>query len=225
MIRSLPRWVWISAWLLASFAGLINVIGFLSFSQEAITHLTGTTSLLTMALVFNNHALALNSAAIILAYLLGTFISGLITLDKSLELGRRYGAVLMLESLLLVAAAMALNQNLAAGLWLAACACGLQNAMSTTYSGAVIRTTHLTGMLTDLGIFLGQALRGLKMEYRRLGMSANVISGFFVGGLVGAFSFLYWGYFALLIPASITGLTGFLYMLWTLKHPQRSLPK
>ncbi len=221
MIRQLPRWVWISAWLLASFAGLINVVGFLSFSQEAITHLTGTTSLLSMGLVFNNSALAINSLAIIVAYLLGTLISGLITLDKSLELGRRYGAVLLLESLLLTVAAVALTQELAAGLWLAACACGLQNAMSTTYSGAVIRTTHLTGMLTDLGIFLGQAMRGLKMEYKRLGMSANVISGFFAGGLLGAWSFLYMGYFALMIPAVITGLTGAIYLAWAIRHHQQ----
>lgn len=35
---------------------------------------------------------------------------------------------------------------------------GLQNAMMSTYSGAVIRTTHVSGMFTDLGIFLGHFL-------------------------------------------------------------------
>ena len=40
--------------------------------------------------------------------------------------------------------------------------------MVSTYSGAVVRTTHLSGMFTDLGIFLGHFLRGLPVDMRRL---------------------------------------------------------
>jgi uncharacterized membrane protein YoaK (UPF0700 family) len=42
----------------------------------------------------------------------------------------------------------------------ASAACGLQNAMVSTYSGAIIRTTHITGTVTDLGAMIGQYLRG-----------------------------------------------------------------
>jgi uncharacterized membrane protein YoaK (UPF0700 family) len=38
-------------------------------------------------------------------------------------------------------------------------ACGMQNAMTTRYSGAVVRTTHLTGMVTDVGLLLGHMAR------------------------------------------------------------------
>ena len=56
----------------------------------------------------------------------------------------------------------------AMGALLAAMACGLQNAMATTFSGAAIRTSHLSGMFTDLGIGIGHALRGLPLQKRRL---------------------------------------------------------
>ena len=64
------------------------------------------------------------------------------------------------------------------GALLAAMACGLQNAMVTTYSGALVRTTHLSGMFTDLGIGLGHLLRGLPLPVRRLSLSALIIGGF-----------------------------------------------
>lgn len=44
--------------------------------------------------------------------------------------------------------------------WACALACGLQNALTSKYSGNVIRTTHLTGATTDLGIAFGHILRG-----------------------------------------------------------------
>ena len=47
----LPRWVWIGAVVLAGVAGMVNVIGFLGFEHQAISHLTGTTCLLGAALV------------------------------------------------------------------------------------------------------------------------------------------------------------------------------
>lgn len=87
-------------------------------------------------------------------------------------------------------------------------ACGLQNAMATTFSGAVVRTTHLSGMFTDLGIGIGHALRGMPLPTRRLLLSAVIISGFLAGGIAGAWLFGRFGYAALYAPALLTGLVG-----------------
>lgn len=222
-MTTLPRWIWVGTWLLAFIAGMINVVGFLSISQQAVTHLTGTTSLLAIALIEHDaHHMVLLSA-ILLAFFFGSLTSGLIIQDKVLRLGRRYGAVLILESLILVLATALLQRHHMAGRWLAAAACGLQNGMATTYSKAVIRTTHLSGMFTDLGIFLGQALRGVAVEPRRLMLCLVVISAFFCGGLAGALSFQEIGYNTLLIPAGLTGLTGVSYMLlrWNALRPNK----
>ena len=100
----------------------------------------------------------------------------------------------------------------------AALACGLQNAMATTYSGAVVRTTHVSGMFTDLGIMLGHALRGMPLARRRLGLCVLVISFFFAGGLLGARLFARFDYAALYLPAALTGITGVGYVLY--RHRQ-----
>lgn len=209
----LPRWVWVGTWLLAFVAGMVNVVGFLSLSQQAVTHLTGTTSLLAIAVIEHDAHHMILLGAILLAFFLGSLISGLIIRDQVLRLGRRYGAVLLLESLILVVATMFLNRQHLAGLWCAAAACGLQNGMATTYSKAVVRTTHLSGMFTDLGIFLGQALRGVAVEPRRLILCLTVISAFFCGGLAATLGFRALGYDTLLIPAVLTGLTAVSYLL------------
>lgn len=49
-----------------------------------------------------------------------------------------------------------------------AVACGMQNGMVTTWSGAVVRTTHFTGTITDTGLVIGHWLRyklNLKEEW------------------------------------------------------------
>ena len=201
----LPRWVWIGAGLLACASGMVNVVGYLGFEHQAVTHLTGTTTLLGSAIAFGDLRAATHLAGIALAFMLGAAVSGMIVQDGTLRLGRRYGVALVLESLLLFAAIPLFLRQQIAGALLAAMACGLQNAMATTYSGAVIRTSHLSGMFTDLGIGLGHALRGMPLQKRRLLLCALIISGFFTGALLGGLLFLRFGYGALTVPATITG--------------------
>ncbi len=210
----LPRWVWIGAGLLACIAGMINVIGFLGFQHQAITHLTGNTSLLGAAIAHGDTEAMLRLGGMALAFLAGAAASGMIIQDSTLRLGRRYGVVLVVESILLLAAVPLFTAQAMAGPLLAAAACGLQNAMATTYSGAVIRTTHLSGMFTDLGIGIGHALRGMPLQRRRLLLSALIISSFLAGGIIGGWLFVRIGYDALFLPAVLTGIAGIGHVAW-----------
>src|SRR5262245_23985448 len=178
MISKLPRWVWSGAWALAFIAGFVNVVGLLGFEHQAVTHLTGTTSLLAAAVASLNVSGAIHFIAIIGSFVAGTVLSGFLIQDSTLQLGRRYGVALLLDAGLLFVAVPLLQRNSALGIYSASCACGLQNAMVSTYSGAVVRTTHLSGMFTDLGIFLGHALRGLPVDARRLRLCVLIITGF-----------------------------------------------
>jgi uncharacterized membrane protein YoaK (UPF0700 family) len=99
---------------------------------------------------------------------------------------------------------------------LAAFACGLQNAMASNYSGAVIRTTHMTGIVTDLGITLGHLLRRAPIDRRRAGLFAVLLAGFLTGGVIGSYGFVTVGFNTLLIPALVAGLGGLTYM--TVEH-------
>lgn len=211
MITKLPNWIWTGAWGLACVAGMVNVVGFLGFEHQAVTHLTGTTSMLSAALASLEWERSLHFAAIIGSFVAGTVISGFIIQDSTLKLGRRYGVALLLESALLCVSVPLLNRQWDLGMYAASCACGLQNAMVSTYSGAVVRTTHLSGMFTDLGIFLGHALRGLAIDHRRLRLCVIVISGFLVGGVIGGVAFHRWSYAALFIPGALTAATALVY--------------
>lgn len=211
MISRMPRWIWTGAWALAFVAGIVNVVGLLGFKHQSVTHLTGTTSLLAAALADADGAAALHFAGIIASFVVGTVLSGVIIQDSTLQLGRRYGVALVMESALLFIAVPLLNHDNIAGIYLASCACGLQNAMVSTYSGAVIRTTHLTGMLTDLGIFFGHALRGLPVDAQRLRLCIIVISGFLCGGVMGATLYRSLGYATLFLPGGLTLLAAFGY--------------
>lgn len=222
MINKLPNWVWAGAWALAFIAGFVNAIGLLGFERQAITHLTGTTSMLAAALASLDGEAALHFATVIGSFVMGTVLSGFLIQDSTLRLGRRYGAALLLESLLLCAAVPLLKGNNILGLYSASCACGLQNAMVSTYSGAVIRTTHISGMFTDLGIFLGHSLRGLPVDSRRLRLCFLVISGFLCGGIAGAAAFHRIHYSALFIPATLTALTAGAYGIYRYRQgPKR----
>jgi uncharacterized membrane protein YoaK (UPF0700 family) len=222
MISRLPRWVWAGAWALAFVAGIVNVVGLLGFEHQAVTHLTGTTSMLAAALARLDGAEALHFAGIIGSFVAGTALSGFLIQDSTLRLGRRYGVALLLESLLLCSAVPLLRHSSILGVYSASCACGLQNAMVSTYSGAVVRTTHLSGMFTDLGIFLGHAMRGLPVEALRLRLCLLIISGFFCGGVAGALAFHRLGYAALFIPGGLTAITAITYVFGSWRRQGRA---
>jgi uncharacterized membrane protein YoaK (UPF0700 family) len=197
---------------------MINVVGLLGFERQAITHLTGTTSMLAASLAALDARAALHFASVIAAFMAGTIASGFIIQDSALQLGRRYGFSMLLEAVLLCVAVPLLNQHSNYGMYCAACACGLQNAMVSTYSGAVVRTTHLSGMFTDLGIFLGHTLRGLPVDTRRLRLCFLIISAFLCGGIAGAAAFHRIGYSTLFIPSGLIAVTGVAYGVYHIRQ-------
>jgi uncharacterized membrane protein YoaK (UPF0700 family) len=93
--------------------------------------------------------------------------------------------------------------------------------MTTTYSGALIRTTHVSGLFTDLRIMLGNWLRGMPIQMRKVKLYLILINGFIVGGVFGAWSFQLWAINALAVPACVTLLLAAAY--WRFLHnKQRS---
>lgn len=203
MISKLPSWFWCCAWILAFIAGILNVVGVLGFTHQTVSHLTGSTSMLAVSIGTLNLSAALRFGMVIGSFVIGAILSGFIVQSTVLQLGHRYGIALCLESLSICISVPLLRHESLYGVYCLACACGLQNAMVSTYSGTVVRTTHVSGMFTDLGIFMGHALRGLPIDFLRMRMSLLVISGFFSGGVLGTVLFHLLGYPSLFIPAAI----------------------
>jgi uncharacterized membrane protein YoaK (UPF0700 family) len=214
VLRQLPRWAWIGGGMLAFIAGIVNAAGYMGFRNQSITNLTGSTSLLGVALGTGDSGEAWHWALSIAAFVAGAVLSGLIVQQRTLKLGRRYGVALMLESLLLFAAVPLLDAGNPIGLYLAAMGAGLQNGMASTYSGMVFRTTHVSGMFTDLGIYIGQRLRGLEVDTQRIRVCVLVTSTFLLGSVAGALLFRVMQERTLLIPAVLTGLCGLSYGIY-----------
>ena len=162
--------------------------------------------------------------------MLGGVVSGAIVGDQGFRWSRRYGWVLMLEALFLVAAYADMHtpwenvgehKSKGRGAVWAAFACGLQNAITTTFSGAVIRTTHTTGLLTDIGVVIGQILfhreQG-KVHLWKLSVFVPLYVSFVLGGCVAVLSHrLHGDETGLLVVAGVlfvTGATHSLYRAW-----------
>lgn len=217
--KEIPLWIIVGAFSLSLIGGCINAIGLLGMYHQAVSHMSGTVTMLGINLSGHDPLLIMHTVSVVVAFFLGALLSGFITRQSTLKAGRRYGFVLAVEAVLLFAAVHLLRQDLRAGDYFAAMACGLQNAMATSYSGAIIRTTHVTGIVTDLGIACGHLLRGQQVEWRRLQLYGTLLTGFMTGAWLGAIGYSQIGYSTLLFPATLAGCTGLGYTIF--KHIER----
>ena len=225
MITRLPGWVWWGGGLLAANAGVINAVSLLSFGRTGASHLTGSTTLLGISVAGADYQRGLTLAAVIAAFVAGAILSGFIIQDHVLRLGRRYGVALLMESALLFAAAVLSRDLRLAAELCASAACGLQNAMASTYSGAVFRTTHVTGTFTDLGIYIGHWLRGVQQDRRRLYLGLLLTTTFAGGAVIGAALFATLRDATLLLPAVLTGSTGMVYSVYAIYRRRADLTR
>jgi len=199
------------AWTLAFVAGAINAGGFLAVGTYT-SHVTGSVSRAADELVLGNTRSAMAALALVGFFLAGAFTTGLLVqLGTRLRLRGRYAIALALEALLLVlfglrGTALARHEELVvpATVVLLCFLMGMHNAVVTHISSAVVRTTHMTGVVTDIGIELarwtvGHGPSGTPHEHdralrARLTLHAMILASFFAGGLVGAVGFGALGY-------------------------------
>jgi uncharacterized membrane protein YoaK (UPF0700 family) len=208
MPHRLPAWVETGAFFLALAAGAVNAIALLGFNHQGVSHLSGISTQIGVDISVANFSAAMHLALMVLSFALGASISGVVVGSEPLKLGRGYSICLFGEAALLLASMWLLGSGSTTGQYIAAAACGLQNAMTSTFTGAVVRTTHVTGIVTDLGVSFGLWLRGESAGQRRLVIYLVLIVGFIAGGVVGALGFGGWGFYALVAPAIVILLMG-----------------
>jgi len=207
-------------WFLLCFnGGCINAGGFMA-TGRFVSHVTGFATLFGVGLTKEaSEAWGLLSVPVF--FLIGAFLAGLL-IDRQIHRGLKPHVdwVMGLSALCLLVATgyffqiehfgdemgFGANYLLLAMLCLAS---GLQNAAITSSSGSTVRTTHMTGLTTDLGLGLARAFTfGLSRETASHESRANLLRGgsilsFVVGSAAGAFLFLKFGYAAFLGPAAI----------------------
>lgn len=188
------------ATVLSFVAGLVNIAGFLSFKQLT-TNVTGHFALFTSDIILYDFWNSAIYILYILSFLLGSFISGFL-IEKFKESKKLNVFVLptLIECLILLSIGVLSNIIEMKSTFLMVCsllfAMGMQNSFVTKISNAVVRTTHLTGLVTDLGIDISQLFFPQLHPYREK-LKANIklriyiILFFLTGGLMGGFFYLY----------------------------------
>ncbi len=200
-------------------AGATNAGGFLAVAQYT-SHMTGIVSAMADHVALAEYALVLGGAGALLSFLAGAACSAvLVNFARGRRLHSEYALPLLVEAALLLVfgllgARLALIDTLLVPLavMLLCFIMGLQNAVISKLSRAEIRTTHVTGMATDLGIELGKlayrnstALAGrpkVLADRARLRVLSLMLLCFFGGGVMGAVGFKHIG-FASTLPLAL----------------------
>lgn len=201
--------------LAASFAGIagaLNAAGFCAFGTFS-SNMTGNVSALADHLGLGEMALALPILALIVAFMAGAMgATLLINAGRQHRLSGVYAYSVLTEALLLVSLGL-LGLGLPAG-WQGAVLVtglsfllGLQNATITQITDARVRTTHVTGMVTDLGIALahrlslGRDTSGPDREKIRL--YGVTVAAFLAGGVTGVMAWRVLGSAFLFVAAGL----------------------
>lgn len=179
--------------LLSFVAGIVNITGFISV-ERLTTNVTGHFAFLIDRIIKLDFLQAFIYMLYIFFFFLGSFISNfLIEFRSNKYQYNTYLSPVILEAVILFGLAAFSKSLYDMPNILAFCllfAMGLQNSLVTMISNAIVRTTHLTGLFTDLGIELSQLFfYKLPAQRKRLKSSIKlrmtIIAFFFLGGIFG----------------------------------------
>jgi uncharacterized membrane protein YoaK (UPF0700 family) len=206
------------SWLLFTFAaGAVNATALLA-CQTYVTHVTGTVTQIGMEVV---HLMPLLDFALVLGcFVAGAMLSGLLINGRA-HAGKppRFGVPLWISFALVLLAALGGHLGLLGTfgsavtqpvdfilLSLLSFAMGLQNAAIATSTGLLVRTTHLTGPATDLGLHLVELFfardEALALAKRHAALRAGKIAAFATGAAVAVPLAYRFEFLAFLLPAS-----------------------
>jgi uncharacterized membrane protein YoaK (UPF0700 family) len=215
----------ISIWMLMAFqAGILNIGAFLA-CHRFVSHVTGFATFFGYEINQPDNGHAFGMLVVPLFFLFGCMLSGLLV-DIRLKLHKRpryyvtFGLIFFLNCLVFALGVLGyfgqfgepLNLLRNYSLLILLCLiCGIQNGTVTTVSKSVIRTTHLTGITTDLGLGIVRFLnrKKLKGEYgsevNANLMRVGIIFFFVFGSVCGGYAFGKLGYAGFCVPVITSG--------------------
>lgn len=184
--------------LLSLVAGIVNVSGLFAV-HRLTTNVTGHFAFFADLLIQKDVAQAGVYLLFIVCFLAGAFASNLLV-ELVLRANERYINIIPVGAEILILSSIAMCNTETIGSYPNTIAClllfamGLQNALVTSLSNSVVRTTHLTGLFTDLGIELSQLLFYKEVQQQKrlvssIRLRTTIIVWFFLGGIGGGYGF------------------------------------
>ena len=199
---------------LAFNAGFVNGCTY-QLGNIPVSHITGTTTKAGLQLGNGDFQLFAVSLCLISCYVFGAGITGFMMKQETFQLGREYGPLFIIGSMLFLVACLAIYYAPQTNLffYFAAMACGLQNGLTTKYSGSIIRTTHMTGAGTDIGLVLGRIAQGDTKERWKLFVLVPLFTMFLFGGVMSVHAVRKFGELSLLINVAVFSSIGIAYSI------------
>jgi uncharacterized membrane protein YoaK (UPF0700 family) len=201
--------------LLSFVAGIVNVAGFFAV-QRLTTNVTGHFAFFVEEVFELNFWQGFVYFLYIFFFFLGSFVSSLlIEIISQKDDHYIYVIPASIECLILFIIGFwghdLLNKSPNIIAFSLLFAMGLQNSLVTTISNASVRTTHLTGLFTDLGIELSQLFFYKEQEQKHKLLSSiklrlTIISFFFIGGIIGGILYSKVGLHSLIFAATTLAL-------------------
>lgn len=221
------RWL---AGYLACVGGFVNSSGFVLLGTFS-SHVTGNVGRLANDAATGQYAAAVAALSLVLCFFAGAFTASVIIESRFFggRSSRAYALALATETLLLLLFSGLSSLTTSAHprvrdaeTSLLCAAMGLQNALVSRLSGAVVRTTHLTGVVTDLGIesarwfrYWRRSLSEMTRVQLVLGQNpaerpalpkvlllGTIAASFLAGASSGAYSAVHWHHASMLIAAA-----------------------
>ena len=207
---------WLLAGYLAAIAGFVNSAGWVLLGSFT-SHVTGSIGRAAAEATRSNFGEAGGAALLILCFALGAFAATTV-LEASLFGTRQsaYAVAFLLEATLLTAfMALAHSSSNEIQAVILCFAMGLQNSLVTLVSKARVRTTHMSGVVTDLGIELSRWTRWGLRHWRgaaagdrpapaNVGLLITLVLAFSSGAILGALLAVRLGSRAIGFPAVAT---------------------
>ena len=206
---------WQLAALLAFTAGTVDVSGYLALRQFT-SHMSGLVAAMAADIATQGFRAFTQPAVVLSCFLAGAASCAvLVNWERRRNRESLFAVPVLLEALLLASLALPLeSRHVFLTLCVLGFSMGLQNAIITKISHAEIRTTHITGMVTDIGIELGKLLYWNSPRYRqtevpvtadlaKMKLLASLLGAFFSGGVAGALGFKHLGFISTLPLAAL----------------------
>ncbi|MCB0272946.1 MAG: DUF1275 domain-containing protein [Bdellovibrionales bacterium] len=211
-------------WMLLAFQGGFINIGGLLCVHVFVSHITGFSAHFAMSLYDHQYLQTVYFLLVPMFFLFGAIFSGIVSEKRRVKNQPPVyiHILLFLSAMFLFLAILGVRGSFGIFgepfndfhdfilLCLLAFACGAQNALFTHYSNSIIRTTHLTGLTTDLGIGLAKYFIGKNVNEKRINrVRIELITSFILGSVAGAYIFPQLHFYSFLIPCLISLIVGF----------------
>lgn len=198
------NWIYRAVTLLSLNGGFVNSITFESFFHNPVGYVTGNITFAASYLAGFQILNFIDMICAIGAFLLGAILSGLIIPYDNYSRNNRYNIVFITEAVFIFLGMAGLILQIPMSKYLLAMALGLQNGCTTHYGKSIIRTTHMTGTTTDLGIMIAHKLiKRYDVPMWRLLIRLFLLFGFFAGSIAGIIAYRMIGYYGLLVSVGI----------------------